>query len=172
MWCATGKPTIIPDMKSVFYRLYTEDSPDYRRTVIEILKKHGFEDFTLFNGNGYWEGAAEPSLVIEVVVPQSGRDGAIESVAKEIGSRNGQNAIGLVRFPVEGSFLLKGQDYASYAKGAVIYQAGDPWVMPEPPNRPYRGKILFACGDWHELLPKGVEKVRGRLQVRYTATQY
>jgi hypothetical protein len=43
--------------------------------------------------------------------------------------------------------------------------------MPEP-NRPYRGKILFASGDWQELLPKGVEKVRGRLLVRYTATQY
>jgi len=43
--------------------------------------------------------------------------------------------------------------------------------MPEP-NRPYRGKILFASGDWQELLPKGVEKVRGRLLVRYTATKY
>jgi len=42
--------------------------------------------------------------------------------------------------------------------------------MPEP-NSPYRGKILFASGDWQELLPKGVEKVRGRLLVRYTATQ-
>jgi len=58
-----------------------------------------------------------------------------------------------------------------YAKGAVIYQVGDPWVMPEP-NRPYRGKILFASGDLQELLPKGMEKVRGRLLVRYTATQY
>jgi hypothetical protein len=159
-------------MKSVFYRLYTEDSPDYRRTVIKVLKEHGFEDFTLFNGNGHWQGAAESSLVIEVVVPQSGRDGAIESVAKEIGSRNGQNAIGLVRIPVEGSFLLKGKDYASYAEGEVICEVGDPWVMPEPPNRVYRGKILFACGNWQELFPKGVEKVRGKSLVRYTATQY
>jgi hypothetical protein len=49
-----------------------------------------------------------------------------------------------------------------YAKGAVIYQVGDPWVMPEP-NRPYRGKILFASGDWQELLPKGVEKGGGQV---------
>jgi hypothetical protein len=42
--------------------------------------------------------------------------------------------------------------------------------MPEP-NRSYQGKILFASGDWQELLPKGVEKMRGTLLVRYTATQ-
>jgi hypothetical protein len=140
-------------MESVFYRLYTEDSPDYRRTVVEVLKKHGFEDFTLFNPEGYWQGAAERSLVIEVVIEGSGKDEAIKSVAREIGSRNGQNAVGLVRVPVEGSFLLKGEDYASYAEGAVICEVGDPWLMPEPSSRPYRGRILFACGDWQKLLP-------------------
>ena len=43
----------------------------------------------MFTGDGHWEGAEERSLVIEIVVPQSGRDEAIKSVAKRIGHSDG-----------------------------------------------------------------------------------
>ncbi len=162
-------------VKSVFYRIYTQDIPAYRQRVIRILREHGFQDFTLFTGVGYWHGGKESSLIIEVVVKHPGRDRAIESATKEIGSKNGkkgQQAMLLARHPVKQSFFEKGKAYASYAEGAVICEVGDPWVMPEPPNRPYRGRILFARGDWQKLLPEGAEKVKGRMLVRYTATQY
>jgi hypothetical protein len=170
------KPRDNLDMRneSVFYRIYTQDIPAHRKRVVRILKKHGFQDFTLFPGVGYWQGGKERSLIIEVVIEGSGKDTAIKSAAKEIGSKNGragQQAMLLVRNPVKRSFFLKGRDYASYAEGAVAAQVGDPWLMPEPPG-PYRGRILFACGDWWRLLPEGAEKVRGRMLVRDTATQY
>jgi hypothetical protein len=160
--------------KSVFYRIYTQDIPAHRKMIVRILKEHGFQDFTIFAGTGYWQGGKESSLIIEVVVEGSGRDRAIKSAVKEIGSKNGrkgQQAMLLVRNPVKRSFFLKGEDYAAFDEGAVVCQVGDPWLMPEPPG-PYRGRILFAHGDWCRLLPEGAEKVRGRMLVRYTATQY
>jgi hypothetical protein len=159
--------------KSVFYRIYTQDIPAHRQKVIHILKEHGFQDFTLFVGLGYWQGGKENSLIIEVVVKHPGRDRAIESATKKIGSKNGkkgQDAMLLARYPVKRSFFKKGEDYASYGEG--VYVVGDPDLMPEPPGRPYRGSVLFACGDWQKLLPDGAKKVKGRMLVRCTTTQY
>jgi hypothetical protein len=176
IWYATGLHSDNPDMKSdfysVFYRIYTQDMPVYRQKIISILKRRGFRDFTLYGGTGYYKGGAEYSLMVEIAV-RSQRDTKIRAVCEEIREENNQESVIYVRFPVEGEFVTGGESAPCWADGADICEVGNPWLLPEPPNRPYRGK-LFICGDgdWQKLLPEGAEKVKGRMLVRYTDTQY
>jgi hypothetical protein len=160
------------DFYSVFYRIYTQDMPDYRRKLVSILKRNGFRDFTLFGGTGYYKGGAEYSLMVEIAV-KSQRDRKIRAVCEEIRKRNNQETVIYVRFPVEGEFVTCGESLPCYAEDADVCEVGNPWLLPEPHNRPYRGKLVVCGdGDWQKLLPEGAEKVNGRMLVRYTATQY
>ena len=49
------------------YRIYTEDTPDYRDNVRTILANAGIDGYTLYSGQGVWKGETESCLVIEII---------------------------------------------------------------------------------------------------------
>ncbi len=74
------------------YRIYTEDKgiPKLRQEIEAIVSAH-FDGYTIFDGAvGYWKGARENSLVIEVL---TGRPDLVTYVAKTIKKVNKQEAV-------------------------------------------------------------------------------
>ena len=47
------------------YRIYTEDKQ--REDIDQVLKAHGIDSYTLIPTQGYWQGAQENSLIIEIL---------------------------------------------------------------------------------------------------------
>ena len=75
----------------MLYRILTEDSTAYRANAIAAIGKH-FKSFTALQGQGYWQGQAENSLILEVVGGEADYN-KVMSVASEIKSVNFQQAV-------------------------------------------------------------------------------
>jgi len=73
--------------KLIAHRLYTEDVN--RQTITDILAKH-LPAFTLLSGVGIWAGAAENSLIIEVI---GGTFAAVAAVVVAIKEANKQDTV-------------------------------------------------------------------------------
>ena len=73
----------------MLYRIYTENK---NKRDILALASGFFPGFTVFEGQGYWQGEAENSLVLEIVAPKTKR-GEVESLARIIKEANGQEAV-------------------------------------------------------------------------------
>jgi len=61
------------------YRIFTED---IMRDTVESIMVEFFDGFTIYNATGYWQGAKENSIIIEIVGEQE-----IENIVQEAGSR-------------------------------------------------------------------------------------
>lgn len=73
----------------MLYRIYTENKN--KRDVLALASGY-FPGFTVFEGQGYWQGAAENSLVLEIVAPRT-KKSEVESLAKTIKDVNTQEAV-------------------------------------------------------------------------------
>ena len=74
---------------SYLYRLYTED---INRELIAAEVSQYYQGFTLIPSSGYWAGAPESSLIIEISVPHE--DGSrINRLAGIIRRLNNQQAV-------------------------------------------------------------------------------
>jgi len=73
----------------MLYRIYTENKN--KRDVLALASGY-FPGFTAFDGQGYWQGAAESSLVLEIVAPKTQKN-EVESLAKHIKEFNTQEAV-------------------------------------------------------------------------------
>lgn len=89
------------------YRIYTEDSEQYRKNVQEILDKI-FDSYTLLPGIGAWKGKVEKSLVVEIIKTSEHETlwwDAVERAAYQIKDKNNQEAV-LVTVHQESTFLV------------------------------------------------------------------
>lgn len=80
----------------MIYRIYTEDK---NRNKLEKIVATYFHGFTLIPSTGYWEGAKEESLIIEVV--GINEDTKIRQCAEAIKAVNEQQAVLVTCTPVE-----------------------------------------------------------------------
>ena len=146
-----------PELTSALYRIYTEDEPGYRDTIIQALQNHGFPYFTLISAGGYGpgqDGKQENTVIIDVAMPEYTQENnkAIQAAAEEIRKNNEQQTILVVRIPAFPSFVTS-QD----KKGARFYsisfkrnENGKPFIETETAV----GKILATYGEWEKLLGK------------------
>lgn len=103
----------------MLYRLFTENKN--KTIVLGIVSSH-FPGFTVYEGQGYWKGKAEETLIVEIDVPEvpcpvsaptyQPRDDAQEKaynkvfdVCNAIKALNGQEAV-LVQQIVSDSFTV------------------------------------------------------------------
>lgn len=77
---------------NVLYRIYTEDKN--RGDVIDYVSKL-FDNFTTYNGVGYWRGQAESCLVIEIIKPGMNMNSIIQ-IAEWIKTHNNQESVVVV----------------------------------------------------------------------------
>lgn len=73
----------------MLYRIFTENKN--QRDILALASGY-FPGFTAFEGHGYWQGAAENSLVLEIVAPKTQKN-EVESLAKHIKEFNTQEAV-------------------------------------------------------------------------------
>jgi len=85
------------------YRIYTEDKKA-DHMIAELMQAWGFPGFTMYDTVGYWQGASEQSLVIEVVIEASPDPLAdyhkIRAMAWAIGNRLEQEEVLVTMEPV------------------------------------------------------------------------
>lgn len=75
-------------MTKTRYRIYTEYV--HTRHIAEIVNKY-FDSYSMFSGIGFWKGAKERSLVIEVIVDAVEPDPIdIIAICREINTVNHQ----------------------------------------------------------------------------------
>ena len=76
------------------YRIYTENKN--KAEVAEIVSRY-FEGFTMYEGEGYWEGKPEPALIIEVLSDNEATSfinkSRINAIAKRVKLLNDQQAV-------------------------------------------------------------------------------
>jgi hypothetical protein len=84
------------------YRLYTE-----RFDNIAAIARQRFEGFTLINAVGYWQGASEDSVIVEVVTDDASR---IKALAEDIRRTNHQQAVMVTSEPVTVEWALAPTD--------------------------------------------------------------
>lgn len=85
----------------VLYRIYTED---INRAWVIAYVSAAFDSFTLIPSTGVWKGAAESSLVIEIVGNRSVSP-AVYGTAVGIKAHNNQDAILITQHPIEGVLI-------------------------------------------------------------------
>ena len=76
------------------YRLYTE-----RFDNLATITSNYFEGFTLFESQGYWQGVAEQSVVIEIIASDDD-SWRIDALAEFIRRANNQQAVIVTTEPV------------------------------------------------------------------------
>lgn len=81
---------------NILYRLYTER----RANLAELTARH-FDNFTLIDAVGYWQGIAEPSAVIEILGTDCGLHARVVALARNIREANDQTSVYLVRASCE-----------------------------------------------------------------------
>ncbi len=72
----------------MLYRIFTEDVN--REQIIRYVSRV-FDGFTIYQTTGYWKGAKEASLVIEIITKKA--DKRIAMIAKSIKNYNKQQAV-------------------------------------------------------------------------------
>ena len=95
-------------VKSKVYRLYTEDIGDVKR----IARKAGLADFTVYTGNGWYEGDEEPSIILEVIapagIPAAATERVLRRIAETIIEENGQIEVLITVSDTEALHLQRG----------------------------------------------------------------
>lgn len=83
---------IVAEGKVVF-RIFTQWFPDYSQLVIDILRKHGFFDYTFIQGRGYGPHQVDPedSFVVDVAIEDYDKSvrRRMEAAVEEICEKNG-----------------------------------------------------------------------------------
>ncbi len=75
----------------VTYRIYTED---INRDRVKRFIEKSFQSYTLFTGEGVFNGASENSLVIEIIASCTpGNEDAIKEIAQRIKFSNQQQVV-------------------------------------------------------------------------------
>jgi hypothetical protein len=74
------------------YRIYTENK---NRECIELAASKAFESFTIYSATGYWQGAKENSLVIEIIqfIAETWFQRKVNNLARVIKCFNEQQAV-------------------------------------------------------------------------------
>jgi hypothetical protein len=91
----------------VLYRIYTEDTPEYRQEIIRVLSHHGLPHLTFLSAEGYGpdqDGKSEHTVVVEIAVSPD-KELAIMRAVKMLKLRNGQGSVKLVRVGVAGDLV-------------------------------------------------------------------
>ena len=159
----------------VLYRLYTEDQPGYRKSVVQALQRHKFSHFTLASGLGFGpgqNGKQENAVIIDVVTKFSpATDKKIQGIAEDICRENKQQSVLVVRLPAFPKLIAAPLRRAQIATTCEINQmtlaADEPDFMPSD-GRPirkratHRGKVLASFGKWEKLLEEQAV-VEGRI---------
>jgi hypothetical protein len=156
---------------TVVFRIFTQWFPEYSQVVIDILRNHGFLDYTFVQGRGYGPHQIDPedSFVVDVAVEdydasvQKRMVAAVKEICEKNGPRReersegGQGSVLLIRIPADIQFISR---EAGYVRPKPIPFWGPKSRRSEPD---YRGVILFEAGDWKKLLKAfGIAK-RGRV---------
>ena len=81
------------------YRIFTENVNKW--WIAECVSRH-FQGFTLLEGIGYWEGASENSLCIEIVTDDWAK---VRIVSQAIKDHNKQQAILVQKIAIEGKLV-------------------------------------------------------------------
>lgn len=90
-------------MERILYRIYTQDSPDYR-TVAEGCVSQTFSAYTMFSAQGSWEGNPENSLIFEIIgTPADAQN--VKGVATLIRGYNNQDAVLVTRTNIESELV-------------------------------------------------------------------
>jgi len=84
------------------YRLYTE-----RFDNIGALASQRFDGFTLIESRGYWQGAPEDSVIVEVVTDDASK---VKALAEDIRRTNHQQAVMVTSEPVTVEWALAPTD--------------------------------------------------------------
>ena len=80
-------------MKTIVYRIYTENTPEYRKSARRLLSVY-VDGWTELDGIGVWRGNVERSLVFEIVdVAQVFGRAACRDVCRLIAAENNQEAV-------------------------------------------------------------------------------
>jgi hypothetical protein len=149
---------------SAIYRIYTEDEPGYRDTIIQALQNHGFPYFTLISGVGYGPGQDEKpenTVIIDVATEYNpDKDKAIQDAAEDIRRNNEQQSIFVVRIPAFPKLVTSQEEenpkaWSISSKLAVRHLPDivlDENGKPIPERATARGKIVASYGDWEKLL--------------------
>jgi hypothetical protein len=158
----------------VLYRLYTEDEPGYRKSVVQALQRHGFLDFTLASGVGYGPGQGgkqENVVIIDVATNYTpATDKKIQVAAKDICRDNRQQSVLIVRIPAFPKLVAaprRRDQTRTTLEFALMLAHEEPLYVsangkPARKRAAYRGKVLASFGEWNRLLPNGAV-VEGRI---------
>lgn len=87
----------------MLYRIFTENTPEYKETAIDLTAQY-FDGFTVLEGVGYWQGAGEHSLCIEVSGHACIR-GKVNELAGCIKRRNNQEAVLVQKISATNDFI-------------------------------------------------------------------
>lgn len=80
----------------MLYRILTENTKAYRRSLIREASKSFPDGFTLLSGSGYWHGGSERCLVLEVTdQPES----AVLTFSRTLKAVNAQESVLVQRIP-------------------------------------------------------------------------
>jgi hypothetical protein len=86
----------------MLYRIFTEDKTEAVDVVQEAMTVHDIDSYTLIHATGYWKGAAENSLIIEVECDMSTATFyKICNIAKQIKLELSQEAVLVQRIESE-----------------------------------------------------------------------
>lgn len=85
------------------YRIFTEDK---NRNNIHALVAKQFDGFTAYAAQGFWQGQAEPSYVVEILAEGTAVSQAkVVAVAAAIRQHNAQESVLVVSNAVNGLFV-------------------------------------------------------------------
>jgi hypothetical protein len=86
---------------NTLYRIYTEDV--HRDTIVRTVAAR-FQGFTVLTAQGYWDGTAESSVVVEIVGTAADRDN-VHAAARAIKLHNSQQAVLVTESEIQGVLL-------------------------------------------------------------------
>lgn len=83
------------------FKIYTEDK---NREQIEEILSIGFDGFTVIRAKGFYEGASENALVIEIYTDNAE---LVRALASTIRRRNKQDSVLVAAFDVDAELVTK-----------------------------------------------------------------
>ena len=83
----------------MLYRILTEDK---NRLAVEDIVAFRFGGFTVIEATGFWLGAKESSLIIEI---DTTKEGVVREVARRIKAVNGQESVLVQSFEVDSKLI-------------------------------------------------------------------
>ena len=89
----------------MLYRILTEDGKTFRNNALDIVSSN-FQGFTVLSGQGYWNGKAENSLIIEISSSDEIYNKVVK-VAKQIKRVNHQEGV-LIQRIIANDILIGG----------------------------------------------------------------